>query len=61
MERHASGRYALALIRARKAAERRYHRAVHPVERRQALRELVAIKDELARLAAARSTSSVGR
>jgi hypothetical protein len=49
------GRYAVALIRARKAAERRYHRATHPVERRTALRELVALKDELARVAAARA------
>jgi hypothetical protein len=50
METQSGCRYALALIRARKAAERRYHRATHPVERRTALRELVALKDEVARL-----------
>jgi hypothetical protein len=45
MEQPMDGRYALALIRARKAAERRYHRATHRSERRTALRELVALKE----------------
>jgi len=42
-------RYLVALLRERKRAERRYHRATGLPERRAAYQDLVAVKDELAR------------